>query len=160
MKKATSVISAIAAALSAGEAGAYLDGTTPSAPDVVSTTAVRASLEASEVIEGNLRTIDYSACIQTAQATSPYSRYQQYRRYKNRGSGPQAEDKAFAKFPDHHDKGPGAFSNFSMPDSRMQDRINPAIRQQQMQRLRNMQQNRLKNQPTDVQVAFDLFKES
>jgi hypothetical protein len=158
MGNTSPVISAIAAALlSAGGARANVDGGESRAPDVVSTTPVRVSLEAKEVIENELRRINFNGSVRTAQATSPYSRYQ---RYRNPG-GPRADDKTpFEKGPTGFDKAPGAFSNFSMPDPRVQDRvINPGLQQQQ-QRLRNMQQNRLKIQPGDVQAAFDLFKES
>jgi hypothetical protein len=163
MGNTTPMISAVAAALlSVGEARAHVNEADSRVPDVVSMTPVRVSLAAKELIDDKLRAIEAGARIRMAESTPPNTRYQRYRQNRGGAGGPQADDKTpFEKAPSGFDKAPGAFSNFSMPDPRAQDRvINPGIQQQQMQRLRNMQQNRLKIQPYDVQAAFELFRES
>jgi hypothetical protein len=153
MEKTGPVVSVIVAALSSGGAQGNIDVSEPPAPgaDPAKSTPLGVSAEAIEVIEGKMRTIDYSHCLRTAQAG--YSRY----RIPRRGYGSK---ETFAKFPDHFKQDrPGPFSNFSAPDRLRDPRINPnPLQQQQMQRMRQMQRERFDKDSGDVQAAYEAFK--
>lgn len=159
MKKLASILSAFAAAFAGGAAVGKMADNGASLTNVETDTSIRASQAARDIIEDKLNSIDRSDYVLTAQGTSPYLQYRDWRRaYRPRVPG---EERMFREtFPDKF-KEKGAFSKFSNPDPLRGRGVNPAYRQQQLQRLREMQQmNQLESKPREVQAAFDEFKKN
>ena len=170
MRKISSLISAVASVFTGGEAVAtQVEGPVPPSDRNGAEWPIPASPAVIEIIDGNLRTIDYSAAIRTQTAfwgrrydptTGTWRRIGPGSYWRWREWGTAKDKEPFAKFPDHFKQG-SAFTNFSDPQIPGKEiLINPQI--QQMNKLRTLQQqmgrNEFKIEPVDVQAAFEEFR--